>query len=72
MDVVALADSGVVLRGRIKTQPGAQWGVGRAFNRRIKQAWDAAGIDIPYPHMHLVLPRNGGEGGEPPRAAANG
>lgn len=72
MDVLSLADSGVVLRGRIKTEPGAQWGVGRAFNRRIKPAWDAAGIDIPYPHMHLVLPRGGVGGGEPPRAAANG
>ena len=72
MDVLSLADSGVVLRGRIKTEPGAQWGVGRAFNRRIKQAWDAAGIDIPYPHMQLVLPRGGVGGGEPPRAAANG
>ncbi|MDZ4318433.1 MAG: mechanosensitive ion channel [Phenylobacterium sp.] len=57
MDVSALADSGVVLRGRIKTPPGAQWGVGRAFNRRIKQAWDAAGVEIPYPHMHLVMPQ---------------
>ncbi|MBU2137202.1 MAG: mechanosensitive ion channel [Alphaproteobacteria bacterium] len=57
MDVSELADSGVVLRARIKTPPGAQWGVGRAFNRRIKAAWDAAGVDIPYPHMHLVLPQ---------------
>lgn len=57
MDVSALADSGVVLRARIKTPPGAQWGVGRAFNRRIKAAWDAAGVEIPYPHMHLVLPQ---------------
>lgn len=57
MDVSALADSGVVLRARIKTPPGAQWGVGRAFNRRIKTAWDAAGVEIPYPHMHLVMPQ---------------
>lgn len=57
MDVSALADSGVVLRARIKTPPGAQWGVGRAFNRRIKTAWDAAGVEIPYPHIHLVLPQ---------------
>ncbi|MEH6677417.1 mechanosensitive ion channel family protein [Phenylobacterium sp.] len=57
MDVSELADSGVVLRARIKTPPGAQWGVGRAFNRRIKTAWDAAGVEIPYPHMHLVMPQ---------------
>ncbi|MDZ4320532.1 MAG: mechanosensitive ion channel family protein, partial [Phenylobacterium sp.] len=57
MDVSALADSGVVLRGRIKTPPGDQWGIGRAFNRKIKTAWEAAGIEIPYPHMHLVVPQ---------------
>lgn len=57
MDVSSLGDSSVVLRGRIKTPPGAQWGVGRAFNRRIKAAWDAAGVEIPYPHMHLVAPQ---------------
>ena len=56
MDVVSLGDSSVVLRGRIKTPPGAQWGVGRAFNRRIKSAWEAAGVQIPYPHLHLVAP----------------
>ncbi|MDP1874263.1 mechanosensitive ion channel family protein [Phenylobacterium sp.] len=70
MDVSALADSGVVLRARIKTPPGAQWGVGRAFNRRIKAAWDAAGVEIPYPHMHLVMPQ--AKGAEAAPAAQRG
>ncbi len=48
-----LADSGVVLKARIKTAPIKQWGVGREYNRRIKLAFDAAGIEIPVPHMKL-------------------
>jgi small conductance mechanosensitive channel len=44
------ADSAVVIQGRIKTMPIQQWTVGREFNRRIKYAFDAAGIEIPFPH----------------------
>jgi small conductance mechanosensitive channel len=51
-----LADSGVVLKARIKTQPIQQWTVGREYNRRIKLAFDEAGIEIPFPHMKIVLP----------------
>jgi small conductance mechanosensitive channel len=51
-----LADSGVVLKARIKTQPVQQWSVGREYNRRIKLAFDEAGVEIPFPHMKVVLP----------------
>jgi len=51
-----LADSGVVLKARIKTRPLEQWTVGREYNRRIKHAFDAAGVEIPFPHMKVVLP----------------
>lgn len=54
--VEALADSGVALKARIKTMPIEQWTVGREYNRRIKLAFDAAGIEIPFPHLKLVLP----------------
>jgi small conductance mechanosensitive channel len=53
--VTALADSSVNLRVRIKTLPGAQFGVGRAYNRLVKRHFDAAGIEIPYPHMTLYF-----------------
>lgn len=52
--VDALADSAIMLKARIKTQPAKQWAVKRAFLQRIKPAFDEAGIDIPYPHMRLV------------------
>ncbi|HZF77331.1 MAG TPA: mechanosensitive ion channel domain-containing protein [Acetobacteraceae bacterium] len=59
MGVERLADSAVVIRGRIKTEPSARWNVGREFNRRIKQRFDKLGIEIPYPHQKLVIERQG-------------
>lgn len=55
LGVERLADSGVLIRSRIKTDPGARWMVGREFNRRIKQRFDKLGIEIPYPHQKLVI-----------------
>ena len=50
-----LADSSVVIKGRIKTKPIRQWGVGREFLRRIKLAFDEKGIEIPFPHQTLYF-----------------
>ncbi|MGE0714588.1 MAG: mechanosensitive ion channel family protein [Alphaproteobacteria bacterium] len=58
------ADSAIVVRARIRTPPGKQWSVAREFNRRMKKAFDAAGIEIPYPHQVVV-----GERPWPPPAA---
>lgn len=55
LGVERLADSGVLIRSRIKTDPTARWMVGREFNRRIKQRFDKLGIEIPYPHQKLVI-----------------
>jgi len=44
-------DNGVVLKARFKTFPGEQWRIGREFNRRLKQAYDSAGIEIGYPNV---------------------
>ncbi len=46
-------DSAVIVRARIKTKPLMQWSAGREFNRRIKKAFDKAGIEIPFPHQTL-------------------
>ena len=53
--VVELADSAVVVRGRIKTAPGTQWGVGRAYTEIVKQVFDEAGVEIPFPHLTLYM-----------------
>ncbi|MCG5515874.1 mechanosensitive ion channel [Ectothiorhodospira sp. 9100] len=53
--VTALADSSVNVRVRIKTTPGMQWAVGREYNRLVKRHFDAASIEIPFPHMTLYF-----------------
>lgn len=50
-----LADSAVVIKGRIKTQPSKQWETGREFLRRIKLAFDGEGIEIPFPHRSIYF-----------------
>lgn len=51
-----LADSAVIIRSRIKTQPIMQWTVAREFRRRMKKRFDELGIEIPFPQrvMHLA------------------
>ncbi|RTR05712.1 mechanosensitive channel protein [Halomonas nitroreducens] len=63
--VIALADSSVNIRVRIKTTPGDQWAVGRAYNRLVKLHLDAAGIEIPFPHTTLYFGEDK-DGGAPP------
>lgn len=60
--VNAFVESGMVLRARIKTQPGTQWGVGRAYNAIIKRVFDERGIEIMVPHRMLYMGQ--GEQGE--------
>jgi len=51
--VDSLADSAVIIKGRIKTVPTKQWEVGREFRRRVKKAFDQEGVEIPFPHLSL-------------------
>jgi len=46
-------ESAIVLRGRFKVHPLEQWNVRREYLRRLKGAFDAAGIEIPFPHVTL-------------------
>lgn len=48
-------NSAVIIKGRIKTKPIRQWVVGREYLRRIKMAFDNAGIEIPFPHQTLYF-----------------
>jgi len=58
LGVQELGDSSVVLRMWVVTEPAAQWDVSRELRRRIKYAFDAAGIEIPFPQMTAHLRRD--------------
>ncbi len=49
------ADSAVVIKARLKTHPIQQWSVGREYRRRLKKAFDAEGIEIPFPHLSMYV-----------------
>ncbi len=53
--VTALDDSSVNIRIMIKTLPGTQWGVGRAYNRLVKMHFDRAGIEIPAQRLTMYF-----------------
>jgi moderate conductance mechanosensitive channel len=48
-------ESEVTIKARIRTQPIKQWSVGREYRRRLKKAFDAQGIEIPFPHRSLYV-----------------
>ncbi len=56
-------ESAVVIRGRFRVQPLEQWTVKREFLRRLKNTFDARGIEIPYPHLTVYA-------GQPKRGEA--
>ena len=55
MGLDSFGDSAVIVRARIKTTAGKQWGLGREYNRRLKEAFDARGIEIPFPHQTIFF-----------------
>lgn len=48
-------DSAVIIKARLKTMPIQQWNVGREYRRRLKKAFDAQRIEIPFPHRTLYM-----------------
>ncbi len=59
--VDAFADSAIMLKARLKTGPGKQFAVRREYLKRVKAGFDAAGIEIPFPHMKLISPNRDGD-----------
>ncbi|TDH59525.1 mechanosensitive ion channel [Dankookia rubra] len=52
-----LADNGVIIRARVKTEPSSRWPVVREFNRRIKIQFAEKGIVIPRPQPMVMVER---------------
>ena len=48
-----VAADGIVIRLVIKTIPGQQWGIARELRRRVKLAFDEAGVEIPFPQTGI-------------------
>jgi small-conductance mechanosensitive channel len=48
MGLQRFADTGVIIKCRIRCGPFGRWSVGREFNRRMKLAFDANGIEMPF------------------------
>jgi small-conductance mechanosensitive channel len=64
--VDAWADSAVTLCCRLKVVPPIQqWSVRREYLKRLKQAFDERGIEIPFPHLTLY-PGQLRDGSAPP------
>jgi moderate conductance mechanosensitive channel len=51
------SDRGILIRVWIKTEPLQQWDVAREFRRRVKIAFDQAGIPIPIPQQQVLFDR---------------
>jgi small conductance mechanosensitive channel len=56
--VTVFGDSAITVRARIKTKPGSQWAIGRAYNEFVKAVFDERGIEIPFPQVtyHSATP----------------
>jgi len=55
----SLGSSDVILRIAIKVKTTTQWGAERELKRRIKNEFDKAGIEIPFPRQVIYLRKEG-------------
>jgi small conductance mechanosensitive channel len=55
--VEGFGDASVTIRVRMKTLPLKQWQTAREFRRRLKKAFDEAGIELPFPQRDILVRR---------------
>ncbi len=53
--VERFGESSVTIRVRIKTLPLKQFTIAREYRRRLKKAFEAAGIEIPFPQRDITV-----------------
>lgn len=75
LDVIGVdrfGEAAVDIKVRLKTVPIKQWVVGREFLRRVKKAFDAHHVEMPFPHRTVLVTqraldeRHGGSGPSTP------
>ncbi|MCK4240399.1 MAG: mechanosensitive ion channel family protein [Candidatus Atribacteria bacterium] len=59
--ILSLGSSEVILRIATKVKPMTHWGAERELKRRIKDAFDEKGIEIPFPRQVVYLRKEKGE-----------
>jgi moderate conductance mechanosensitive channel len=55
LGIEQFSDRGILIRVLIKTEPLQQWDIAREFRRRVKIAFDRAGIPIPVPQQQILF-----------------
>jgi small-conductance mechanosensitive channel len=66
LGVNELDNSGVIIQVFGKVKPMHQWAFTRELRKRVKDAFDSAGIEFPYPHrVILYKQKKGGNGNGP-------
>ena len=55
LGVEALAADGISIRLTVKVTPGSQWDLQRAIRQHVKQVFDGAGIEIPFPQRTIWM-----------------
>ncbi len=68
--IQSLGESGILIRVRAKTRSSTQWRTERELRLRIKEALDAAGIEMPYPHRTLIIRHDGASDDQPATKAS--
>lgn len=64
LGVSGFGEGGVTLQVFAKVKPMQQWAFGRKLRKAIKEALDAAGIPISYPHRVMLYVKGLDKGGE--------
>ena len=69
--IQSLAREAVVLRISVNTVPLKQWGVGRELRRRIKDAMDREGMEIPLLNQQVLIGPDGSQSVSPSEVAGS-
>lgn len=59
LGIEEFGSSSIDIKLFFQTKPREQWGVKRAFLKRVKSAFDKAGIEIPFPHRVIIQEKEG-------------